>query len=125
MSTLEYTKNGNVTILSGSLTFDFSEMMNELGENPHDMFGDLNKLIPELGEPLDDKKILELFQKGITIEYFNENEIWCYLCIQPETMKNYMFSPIDSENRDNQCYRLRSGVVKFKEAGFNIYIVSM
>ena len=124
MSTLEYTKNGNVSVLSGSLTFDFSEMINELGENPHCMFGDLNKLIPKLGKPLDDEKILELFQEGKTIEYFNKNKIWCYLCIQPETMKNYMFSPIDSENRDNQCNRLRSGVVKFKEAGFNIYIVS-
>jgi len=38
-------------------------------------------------------------------------------------MKNYMFSPCDSENRNNKYNRLRGGVLKFKEAGFDVYIV--
>jgi len=34
-----------------------------------------------------------------------------------------MFSPCHSENSYNKYTRLRGGVLKFKETGFDVYIV--
>ena len=59
----------------------------------------------------------------LAFKFYDENKIWCYLCVRPSDFKNYMFSPADSENRDNNFARIRGGVGFFYKKGFDIYIV--
>ena len=126
MSTLQTETIGNITHISGELTFDYNEMLNELGDKNHMCFGDLSKQLVEhkFGDPLDKTKINDLQNKGKNWSYYESKNIFCYLCIRPSDYANYMFSPMDSENRDNEFSRLRGGVKFFHEKGFDVYIVA-
>jgi len=130
MSTLQVEKTDNITHISGNLTFDFKEMMNELGDNPHCMFGKIaleggvlilsdGSHIAEMGP----KDILDLMTNGNTDAYYQDRDVFCYLCVRQSNLKNYMFSPLDSENRDNLYNRLRGGVRSFAKEGFKIYLM--
>ena len=127
MSTLNMktttTQNGaKITVLSGNLTFDISEMMQELGDKYHCLFGDVENLITKLPRgKLSKEEVTHLITNGTTSEFYSD--IWCYICIRPTDFANYMFSHIDSENRENNFERIRNGVAAFYDKGFNIYIV--
>ena len=131
MSTLQVETTGNITYMSGDLTFDFNEMMNELGDNPHCMFGDLNAMATSLiafpgrsdVKEMGPEDMLDLFTNGITDAYYQDRDAFCYLCVRQSDLKNYMFSPLDSENRDNEYNRLRVGVRNFAKEGFKIYLM--
>ena len=124
MSTLQVEQTSNITHISGDLTFDFKEMMNELGGNPHCMFGDLNKVLGGNDvKEMDPEDILDLMTNGNTDAYYQDRAAFCYLCVRQSDLKNYMFSPLDSENRDNLYNRLRGGVGSFAKAGFKIYLM--
>ena len=116
-----------VTMLSGEMTFDYNEMMNELGDKFHCLFGNIEKVIGKIkdkgGNKLGAEEINHLVTNGTKREFYDENKIWCYLCVRPSDFKNYMFSPADSENRDNNFARIRGGVDFFYKKGFDIYIV--
>lgn len=130
MSTVQYdvhtSKDGQqqTIVLSGNLTSDCNEMMNELGDEIHMLFGYIPNLIKK-SEIKDSKltanDITKLYMVGITERYY-EN-IWAYLCVRPSDHANYMFSPIDSENRTDAYERLRTGVVFFASKGFDVYII--
>ena len=127
MSTLNMetttTQNGaTVNVLSGNLTFNFNEMLKELGDKHHGLSGDVEKLITKLPRgKLSEDEASDLFINGTRREFYND--IWCYICIRPGDFANYMFSHIDSENRDNNFERIRHGVLAFYNKGFNIYII--
>ena len=126
MSTLQFEQTSNITHISGNLTFDCAEMMNELGDINHMFFGDISKGLADhkFGNVLDDGTINnELQNQGTTMDYYNSRNVFCYLCVRPSDYANYMFSPMDSENRDNEFTRLRKGVKFFHAKGFNVYIV--
>lgn len=116
-----------VTMLSGEMTFDNNKMMNELGGKFHFMFGNIEKVIGKIkdkgGDKLTYEQLTHLITKGTNMEFYDENKIWCYLCVRPSDFKNYMFSPVDSENQDNNFARIRGGVGFFYDEGFDIYIV--
>ena len=130
MSTLNMESIGNTTILSGDLTMNTSEMMDELGDENHMYFGRLryseksgDLVLPDNTQVtnLSETTLSNLYNNGTNEEYFLENSAFCYLCVRPSDLHNYMFSPLDSENRDNDYQRLREGVHYFAEQGFKIY----
>ena len=124
MSTLQVEKYDNITKISGDLTFDFKEMMNELGDNPHCMFGDLNKVLGRSNaKEMEPEDMLDLMKNGNTDAYYQDRNVWCYLCVRESDLKNYMFAPCDSENRNNEYNRLREGVRSFAKEGFKIYLM--
>ena len=129
MSTLKIEQTDNITVLSGNLTFDFNKMMNELSDNPHCMFGKIALedgvlVLPDGSRiaEMKSKDMLDLFTNGSTDAYYQDRNVWCYLCVRCD-LKNYMFAPCDSENRDNEYNRLRRGVGSFSEKGFKIYLM--
>ena len=127
---------------SGNHTCDFKEMMNELGDNPHCLFGDLNEVVAGINYSKENKQIMsidfdvtfssdvkemgpkdisDLFENGITAVY--HEHVWCYLCVRESDFKNYIFFPADSENRENEYKRLRGGVRSFNKEGFKIIAI--
>ena len=123
---------GNTTILSGDLTMNTSEMMDELGDENHMYFGRIryseksgDLVLPDNTQVtnLSETTLSNLYNNGTNQEYFLENSAFCYLCVRPSDLHNYMFSPLDSENRDNDYQRLREGVHYFAEQGFKIYVM--
>ena len=123
MSTMNITQNGNTITLSGDMTKDFKQMKRECAGRFHDMFGDVVKLIPKLGDKRTSDQIKGLNQWGTNAEYYKKDNIWGYFCYNPKNHSNYMFSRIDGENRDNNYHRLRNGVAYFQSEGFDIYII--
>ena len=128
MSTLDMTTrtSGNTRIigLEGEMTFEFSQMMKELAPNGSNfIFGDLKKSIPKMGAKLEQSDIENLTKNGTTREFYETNKIWCYLCVRPSDYSSYMFSPDDSENRDDNFVRIRRNVLKFYANKFDIYII--
>lgn len=125
MSTLTAHTNedNSVVTLTGKLTFDLNKMMNELGDRHHFMFGDIRNLIPKLSIKLLTENIIDLYNNGTTMEFYDNKNIWCYLCVRPSDYANYMFSPVDSENRDNNFSRIREGVTFFYNNKFDVYIM--
>ena len=132
MSTLKKTtsttkKGSKIIGLEGEMTFEFSQMMNELAPNGSNfLFGDLKRTIPKILEKrpkLEKKDIENLVRNGTTREFYKTNNIFCYLCVRPSDYASYMFSPEDSENRDNEFQRIRRNVLKFYAKKFDNYIV--
>tara|TARA_Y100001958_G_scaffold151233_1_gene135935 strand:+ start:320 stop:715 length:396 start_codon:yes stop_codon:yes gene_type:complete len=124
-STITFKKNGNTITLSGELTSDFDQMKRECSGSTHSLFGDVSKLIPKLGDKLTEQQVLDLLSKGTEEEFYVAQKVWCYFCVEPGTFRNYMFAPMDSENRDNKYARLRRGVANFsRKARFDVYIIS-
>lgn len=117
--------NSRVVEISGELTFNFNEMMSDLASNKCGMFGDINKLIPKLKRGcLNDAEIIDVYNNAKNKSYYDTKNIWCYLCVRPSDKSSYMFPIMESENRDNNYSRLRNGVKKFYDAGFNVYIIN-
>ena len=66
------------------------------------MFGDVSKLISKLGDKLTEQQVLDLLSQGTEEEFYDAQNVWCYFCVEPGSFRNYMFAPMDSENRDNK-----------------------
>ena len=117
----------HIISLTGEMTFEFDEMMNKLAPNGSNfLLGDLKRTIPKILErrPKVEKKDIEnLVRNGTTREFYKTNNIYCYLCVRPSDYASYMFSPEDSENRDNEFQRIRRNVLKFYANKFDIYII--
>jgi hypothetical protein len=123
-STMNIEENGNTITLSGELTSNFDQMKSECSGRTHCMFGDVGKLIPKLGDKLTEQQVLDLLSQGTEEEFYDAQNVWCYFCVEPGTFRNYMFAPMDSENRDNKYDRLRRGVANFsRKARFDVYII--
>lgn len=116
-----------VVALTGEMTSNYNEMMNELGNKFHCLFGNIETVIGKIKADGSDKLTIDdinhLVTNGKIREFYKEKNIWCYLCVRPSDYANYMFSPIDSENRDNNFERIRGGVSFFFGEGFDIYII--
>ena len=56
---------------------------------------------------------MTLHKEGTCAEFYENNNILGYFCIDPKDYSNYMFLIGDSENRDNNYSRLRNGVLQF------------
>ena len=128
MSTMNMTQKGNTIVLSGDMTNDFEQMKRECAGRFESLFGDAQNIVKKLTEKgsvkLTAQQVLDLLTQGTTEEFYNNQNVWCYFCVEPTTFRNYMFSPMDSENRDNKYARLRSGVANFSfKAGFDVYII--
>ena len=123
-STITIEKKGNTITLSGELTNRFDQMRLECCGRTHCMFGDVSKLIPKLGDKLTEQQVRDLLSNGTKKEFYDAQNVWCYFCVEPGTFRNYMFAPMDSENRDNEYARLRQGVANFsRKASFDVYII--
>ena len=117
---------GHDLVISGDLTFDYEQMKRELAGRFDSMFGDAKQLIAKLEKKrpkLNACQINDLVVNGTTRNYYDSNKIWCYFCVRPSDYANYMFSHIDSENRDNNFARMRAGTAQFFNDGFDVYIV--
>ena len=113
-----------VVMLSGDMTSDHAQMMKELGNKHSFLFGDVEKLITKLSRgKLSKEEVMALLKNGTSRSFYDNNDVWCYMCIRPSDFANYMFSPIDSENRNNNFQRIRNGVCAFFNEGFDIYII--
>ena len=124
MSTMNFEQNGNTFILSGDMTNDFEQMKRECAGRFESMFGDVKKLIPKLEKALTHEHIMRVYNEGSTNSFYDNNNICGYFCVNPNDYSNYMFMTCDSENRDNQYLRLRTGILKFNsQAGFDVYII--
>ena len=114
-------------VLEGNLTFDYNEMLNELSSQNHCLFGDIKNVIIKIknkgGDKLTFEQVTHLVANGTNMDFYDENNIRCYLCVCPRTFANYMFPPMESENRDNDFARIRGGVSFFYNKGFEIYII--
>jgi hypothetical protein len=126
MSIEHTTVNGNHTIkISGDMTFDYQQMKKEVAGRYDSMFGDAKNLISKLKSPkLTSEQISDLTVNGKFSTFYDSNKIWGYFCVNPNDYSNYMFSPIDSENRDNNYSRMRNGVASFFNDGFDVYIIN-
>ena len=118
--------DGNTITLSGDMTFDYEQMKQELAGRYESLFGDVKKLIPKLlaKHPkltIDDVTLLST--DGTNMTFYDKRKIYCYFCVRPSDYANYMFSPSDSENRDNRFVRIRMGVRKFFLDDFDVYII--
>ena len=118
--------DGNTITLSGDMTFDYEQMKQELAGRHESLFGDVKKLIPKLlaKHPkltIDDVTLLSNY--GTDMTFYDKRKIYCYFCVRPSDYANYMFSPSDSENRDNRFVRIRMGVRKFFLDDFDVYII--
>lgn len=124
LSTTTTSTGSTIHTLEGEMTFEFSQMMKELAPNGANfIFGDLKKSIPKMGAKLEQSDIENLTKNGTTREFYETNKIWCYLCVRPSDYSSYMFSPDDSENRDDNFVRIRKNVLNFYANKFDIYIV--
>ena len=122
-TTMNMSQNGNTITISGDMTNDCQQMHRECAGRFHGMFGDVVKLVPKLGDKLTSAQIKGLYQRGTSAEYYEKDNIWGYFCYNPKNHSNYMFSPSDGENRDNNYRRMRHGVAYFQSEGFDIYII--
>ena len=123
--TTSQARNAQVVEIVGDLTFNFNEMMSNLAPNKCGMAGDINKLLPKLKRGcLSKAEIIDVYNNAKTESYYDTNNIWCYLCVRPSDKSSYMFPIMEGENRDNNYLRLRNGVVKFYDAGFDVYIIN-
>ena len=127
-STMKFQQYGKTFVLSGDMTNDFIEQIRKCAGRYECIFGDAQNVVKKLKERGSDKlteqQVLDLLSHGTTEEFYNDQNVWGYFCVEPETFKNYMFSLIDSENRDNKYARLRRGVANFsRKAGFDVYII--
>jgi hypothetical protein len=127
MSTINTEKQGNVITLSGDMTNDYDQMKRECAGRYESMFGDTQGAITKLKasgcSAMTHEQVMKLYKHGTYAEYYKYGNIWCYFCVDPKNYKNYMFSPMEGENRDNQYSRLRNGVLNFSLDGFEVYVV--
>ena len=124
MSAMNITRNGNIITFSQDMTKDFNQMRREMSGRFNMFVGDVVKVIPRLGEKLTSDQLMTLYKEGTCAEFYENNNILGYFCIDPKDYSNYMFLIGDGENRDNNYSRLRNGVLQFSfEAYCDIYIL--
>ena len=128
MSTMNIETNGNITTISGpDMTNDFEQMKRELcGRYDNFVFPDAKKVVDLLKSkgqsPMTHDEIMDVHERGSTKEYYDK--VYCYYCVNKNNYRNYMFSPDDGENKDNQYLRLRRNVLNFSlEEDFDVWIV--
>ena len=126
MASNNYTvaQDGKVFTLSGpEMTRDFNQMKRECcGRYDNFIFPDAKKVVDLLKEqgrsPMTHEQIMEVHGKGTHTDYY-------YYCVNKKDYKNYMFSPDDSENKDNHYSRLRFGVLSFSlEEDFDVWTIN-
>ncbi len=121
------TQNGNVITLSGDMTNDTEQMKRECcGRFDNLIFGDAKKvveLLTRMGRsPMTHNEIMDVHERGNNKTYYDP--IYCYFCVNKKDYRNYMFSPDDGENQDNNYLRLRRGILSFSlEEDFDVWIV--
>ena len=122
------TKEGNVVTLSGpDMTSDFNQMKRECcGRYDNFIFPDAKKVVELLTakgrSPMTHDEIMDVHGKGTHKEYYDT--IYCYYCVNKKNYKNYMFSPDDGENRDNNYLRLRRGILSFSlDEDFDVWVI--
>ena len=124
MSAMNIARNGNTITFSGDMTKDFNQMRREMSGRFNMFVGDVVKVIPRLGDKLTSDQLMTLHKEGTCAEFYENNNILGYFCIDPKDYSNYMFLIGDGENRDNNYSRLRNGVLQFSsEAYCDIYIL--
>ena len=124
MSAMNISRNGNTITFSGDMTKDFNQMRREMSGRFNMWVGDVTKAIPKLGDKLTTDQLMTLHKEGTHAEFYENNNILGYFCIDPKDYSNYMFLIGDGENRDNNYSRLRNGVLQFSiEAYCDIYIL--
>ena len=128
MSTMNIETNGNVTTISGpDMTRDFEQMKRECcGRYDNFIFPDAKKVVELLKKqgrsPMTNDEIMDVHLRGSTMEYYDK--VFCYYCVNKNNYRNYMFSPDDGENKDNQYLRLRRNVLNFSlEEDFDVWII--
>ena len=128
MSTMNIETNGNVTTISGpDMTNDFEQMKRELcGRYDNFVFPDAKKVVDLLKSkgqsPMTHDEIMDVHERGSTKEYYDK--VYCYYCVNKNNYRNYMFSPDDGENKDNQYLRLRRNVLNFSlEEDFDVWLI--
>ena len=128
MSTMNIETNGNVTTISGpDMTRDFEQMKRECcGRYDNFIFPDAKKVVDLLKKqgqsPMTNDEIMDVHLRGSTMEYYDK--VFCYYCVNKNNYRNYMFSPDDGENKDNQYLRLRRNVLNFSlEEDFDVWII--
>ena len=129
MSTMNIEKNGNVITISGpDMTNDFEQMKRECcGRYDNFIFPDAKKVVDLLKKqgrsPMTHEEVMDVYEKATTKEYYNP--VYCYYCVNKKNYRNYMLSPDDGENKDNQYFRLRKNILNFSlEEDFDVWIIN-
>ena len=121
------TQKGNVIKLSGDMTDDTEQMKRECcGRFDNFIFPDAKKVVELLTakgrSPMTHDEIMDVHENGNNKTYYDS--IYCYYCVNKKDYRNYMFSPDDGENKDNNYLRLRRGILSFSlEEDFDVYII--
>mgnify|MGYP006143040125 FL=1 len=128
-SNITLTQKGNVVTLSGpDMTSSLGQMKGEcVGRYANFIFGDAKGVVDKLKSRGDScmsvSQLNHLFKNGTSKSYYTN--IYCYFCVNKNNYSNYLFSPEDGENRDNDYFRLRSGVIHFaNDENFEIWIIN-
>ena len=121
--------NGNVTTISSpDLPDDFEQMMRDCcGRYDNFIFPDAKKFVDCLREqgltPMTEKDVQRLDCWGGGGTYYDD--VYCYYCVNKKNYRNYMLSPDDGENKDNQYFRLRKNILNFSlEEDFDVWIIN-
>ena len=128
-SNITVTQKGNVVTLSGSdMTSDIEQMKRECVDRyANFIFGDAKGVVDKLksrgDSPMSISQLKHLHTNGTSKSYYTN--IYCYFCVNKNNYSNYLFSPGDGENKDNDYFRLRNGVLNFaKDNNFEIWIIN-
>ena len=102
----------NVVGITGSLTFDFEQMMN-----------DAMHLRPESIEKVSNEcevvNTEALFSATYGCDYIN-NDTW-FMCVNSATNMGYYFPVCESENRQDNYKRVKEGIAYFIGKGWQAY----
>ena len=103
------TTSGNITTISGDLSFDTSDM---IPVNKHESWVSIDK-IKEKCNPI----------MPSSIDWSNVNHNSWFICIRPDNGMNYSFPIAESENRDNDFERAKNGINYFHNQKYLIYSI--
>lgn len=102
----------NVVGITGSLTFDFEQMLSDAMVLRPDS---IKKVVNEC-EVVDAEA---LFSAKHGCDYIDDNT-W-FMCVNSATNEGYYFPVCESENRDNDYKRVKSGIAYFMGKGWQAY----
>ena len=117
-------RNTNFIRLSGEMTFDNNEMMNELGGKIHCLF-DIENVISKIKDMGRDKltyKVTELVKNGNNIKFYVKTKFGVTSVCVPVILPTICFHPWILRI-DKNFARIRDGVGFFYDQGFDIYII--
>ena len=107
--TIAVTTTGNITTISGDLSFDTSEM---IPVNKHESWLSIDKIKEEYHP---------IIPSSINWSTVTRNS-W-FICIRSDNGMNYSFSIAESENRDNDFARAKNGINYFYKQKYLIYSI--